>query len=155
MSKQTRWKNYAKEDLTTAITYSFCWSDVCRALSVSVCTYNFKRLQGLCKTYELATDHFNVKATFKRNKHYWTHEELFTDNSRAHNSILRRFVRQHNVLEPKCIECGIGKEWNNKPIVLEIDHINGHNNDNRLENLRMLCPNCHSQTDTYRRRTIS
>ena len=152
MSKQTRWKNYKKEDLTTAIANSFCWSDVCRALAVSVCTYNFKRLQGLCGTYKLTTNHFDIKATFKRNKRYWTHEELFTANSRVHKSVLRDYIRRHDILELKCVECSIGKEWNSKPIVLEIDHINGHSDDNRIENLRMLCPNCHSQTVTYRRR---
>jgi len=47
--------------------------------------------------------------------------------------------------------CGL-TEWNNKPISLELDHINGINNDNRLENLRIICPNCHAQTPTYRGR---
>lgn len=49
----------------------------------------------------------------------------------------------------KCEECGIS-EWNNKPIVLELDHTNGDSNDNSLGNVRLLCPNCHSQTDTFR-----
>jgi predicted RNA-binding Zn-ribbon protein involved in translation (DUF1610 family) len=49
----------------------------------------------------------------------------------------------------KCEECGIS-EWNGKPIILDLDHINGNSNDNGLENVRLLCPNCHSQTDTYK-----
>lgn len=49
----------------------------------------------------------------------------------------------------KCEECGIS-EWNNKPIILDLDHKNGNANDNSLENVRLLCPNCHSQTDTYK-----
>lgn len=49
----------------------------------------------------------------------------------------------------KCEECGIS-EWNNKPIVLDLDHINGNCNDNCLENVRLLCPNCHSQTNTFK-----
>lgn len=52
-------------------------------------------------------------------------------------------------LECKCVWCGITDTWNDKPIVLHLDHINGINNDHRLENLRLLCPNCHSQTNTY------
>jgi 5-methylcytosine-specific restriction endonuclease McrA len=55
---------------------------------------------------------------------------------------------KENRLEYKCANCGI-KEWNNLPLSLQLDHINGVNNDHRLENLRFLCPNCHSQTDTY------
>jgi DNA-binding transcriptional ArsR family regulator len=48
----------------------------------------------------------------------------------------------------QCVECGIS-EWRGKTLVLHLDHINGQNNDDRLENLRLVCPNCHSQTDTY------
>lgn len=45
--------------------------------------------------------------------------------------------------------CGLGNNWNGKPLVLILDHINGIYNDNRIENLRLLCPNCNSQTDTF------
>ena len=46
------------------------------------------------------------------------------------------------------------ESWNQRPIPLELDHVNGRRDDNRLENLRVLCPNCHAQTDTYRGRNI-
>ena len=49
----------------------------------------------------------------------------------------------------KCEECGLS-EWNNKPIVLDLDHIDGNFNDNGLHNVRLLCPNCHSQTETFK-----
>lgn len=49
----------------------------------------------------------------------------------------------------KCYECGIGPVWNSKNLVLQLDHINGDNTDNSITNLRFLCPNCHSQTNTY------
>ena len=51
--------------------------------------------------------------------------------------------------ENKCEICGLINEWNGKPLVLQLHHINGNHTDNRLENLQILCPNCHSQTDTY------
>ena len=51
-------------------------------------------------------------------------------------------------MEYKCQKCGIS-EWLGNPLTLQLDHINGVNNDHRLTNLRFLCPNCHSQTDTY------
>jgi 5-methylcytosine-specific restriction endonuclease McrA len=56
-------------------------------------------------------------------------------------------------MEYKCQCCGIS-EWLDKPISLQLDHINGINNDHRIENLRFLCPNCHSQTDTYAGKNI-
>lgn len=53
----------------------------------------------------------------------------------------------------QCWRCGIG-EWMGKPITLELDHIDGHNGRNERSNLQILCPNCHSQTDTYRSRNL-
>jgi hypothetical protein len=55
---------------------------------------------------------------------------------------------QAGLLKNRCEECGLS-EWRGRPLSVHIDHINGIRNDNRLENLRMLCPNCHSQTETY------
>lgn len=154
MSKQAKFKNYTKQELINAAKNSQCWSDVCRLVDVTICTFNFRRLQALCAEYKISTEHFNIKATFKRNKHYWTMEEIFTRESRVNKTVLRNFIRRNNILKLQCLECGIKNEWNRKPIVLEIDHINGKSSDNRIENLRMLCPNCHSQTNTYRRRTL-
>lgn len=77
-----------------------------------------------------------------------TEDDLFKENCRHNRNCLRRFIIKNNILPYKCARCGITK-WNNKTLSLELDHINGINDDNRLENLRFLCPNCHSQTTTY------
>ena len=61
---------------------------------------------------------------------------------------LRKRIIKENILPYKCNNCGIDK-WNGSDIVLQLDHINGESTDHRLENLQLLCPNCHSQTDTW------
>jgi len=61
---------------------------------------------------------------------------------------LKKRLLKEKILENVCSICGITK-WNDKPINMQLDHINGISTDHRLENLRMICPNCHSQTETY------
>lgn len=61
----------------------------------------------------------------------------------------RRYFRDRDPDGYKCEQCGLGPSWNNAPLTLQLDHRNGDCCDDRLENLRWLCPNCHSQTDTY------
>ena len=53
------------------------------------------------------------------------------------------------ILKNKCSICGLDGKWNDKKLIMVLDHINGINNDNRKENLRMLCPNCNSQQPTF------
>lgn len=77
-----------------------------------------------------------------------SHEKLFCKNSKHSRRILRKHIIENNLLPYKCAICGT-KEWQGKTLSLELDHINGEHNDNRLINLRFLCPNCHSQTTTY------
>lgn len=74
--------------------------------------------------------------------------KLFVENSKHSRSVLRRYIIKNNLIPYRCAICG-AIEWQGKTLSLELDHINGINNDNRLENLRFLCPNCHSQTTTY------
>ena len=76
-------------------------------------------------------------------------EEVFKDDSLANPSIVRKKLKKYKLLEYKCVLCGNIGEHLNKPLTLQMDHINGKNNDHRLENLRWLCPNCHCQTDTH------
>lgn len=74
--------------------------------------------------------------------------KLMSSNSKHTRTVLRRYVINNNLIPYRCAICGC-VEWQGRTLSLELDHINGVNNDNRLENLRFLCPNCHSQTTTY------
>lgn len=68
------------------------------------------------------------------------------------NKLRIRLIKE-GIKEHECESCGI-KDWNNNPISLELDHIDGDRTNHSLDNLRILCPNCHSQTSTYRGRNI-
>lgn len=72
-------------------------------------------------------------------------------SSLGSSSNLRKRLVAAGLKPPHCEECGLS-EWRGRPIALALDHINGDHTDNRLENLRILCPNCHAQTDTWCRR---
>lgn len=75
-------------------------------------------------------------------------EDILKKDCKHQRIVLRRYIIKNNLIPYKCAICGC-TEWQGKTLSLELDHINGINNDNRLENLRFLCPNCHSQTSTY------
>lgn len=77
-----------------------------------------------------------------------SNQDIFHKNSVYDRKDLKRKIIKEGILEYKCSMCDIS-EWMNKPLSLQLDHINGINNDNRLENLRFLCPNCHTQTPTW------
>lgn len=81
------------------------------------------------------------------NKNPKSNEELLIENGKYNDrsSVKKRIL---NLREYKCEICNLC-EWLKSPITLHLDHINGINTDNRLENLRLICPNCHSQTETY------
>ena len=89
---------------------------------------------------------------FKKLREKYNLEEVFTKNSPVTQKVLRGYVERHNMLEYKCQICECDGNWQNGIIALELDHINGDNTDDRIENLRYLCPNCHALTETYRGR---
>lgn len=82
------------------------------------------------------------------NKVKRTAENIFIENSTAVQSTLRRYYKNGNYTEYKCAICGQKPFWNGQTLTLILDHINGKNHDDRLENLRWVCPNCNQQLDT-------
>jgi len=75
--------------------------------------------------------------------------EVFIENSTYPRQNLKRRIINEKLIPYICNKCHNNGIWENQKLSLHLDHINGINNDNRIENLRFLCPNCHSQTETY------
>jgi len=80
-----------------------------------------------------------VKETWKSKRDYDT----------AHIWSIKKWLKEER--DNKCEECGV-KEWNGKRLPMEVDHIDGNTNNNNVDNLKVLCPNCHSQTPTWRKK---
>jgi hypothetical protein len=100
----------------------------------------------------LDTSHMTGQGHLKNKSHTYTQKPIeyyLTENSHHQSYKLKNRLLLEGLKEHKCECCGI-TEWNGKPAPIELDHINGKRYDNRLKNLRILCPNCHAQTDTYR-----
>lgn len=89
--------------------------------------------------------------SWNKGKELTLNEIIFVENSKYDNEIVKRRILQNELLPYECADCGL-TEWQGKSIVLELEHCNGVRNDHRIENLKFLCPNCHSQTDTFRGR---
>lgn len=81
-------------------------------------------------------------------------KNVLVSNSSFSRSHLKKRIISEDVIEYKCEKCGNDGEWMGQKISLHLEHINGVSNDNRLENLCFLCPNCHSQTETYAGKNI-
>ncbi len=79
-------------------------------------------------------------------------EDVFVEHSTYARHLIKDRILKQQLIPYVCSCCGIGPEWCGKPMPLILDHINGINNDNRLENLRFVCSNCDSQLDTYKSR---
>ena len=86
----------------------------------------------------------------KTSREKYSLEQVFIKNSPVTQKVLRGYVERHSILEYKCANCGCDGNWQGGIISLEIDHIDGDNSNNEIENLRYLCPNCHALTETYR-----
>lgn len=93
---------------------------------------------------EITKKMFDNGKLFKRNN-----DDIFISNSVVSRSLVKKRILDGKLLEYKCFKCGNIGEWLGEIIVLILDHINGINNDNRIENLRFACPNCNSQLETH------
>lgn len=110
---------------------------------------NYKRIKERIEELNLSIEHFHTKKGTKR-----TIENVFMENSTADQKTLRTWYIKGEYTAYECSICKLPPIWNNQPLTLILDHINGHNKDNRLENLRWVCPNCNQQLPTTNGKNI-
>ena len=146
-------KDYTLEQFTEAVKASYSKAGVLKQLNLDVSGGNYKTVDNLVKKFKLDTSHWTGQGHLRGKRCEWSKssyetKDLLTENNTFQTFKLKQRLLKEGIIQNKCTECGVS-DWNGKTLNMHLDHINGINNDHRLENLRMLCPNCHSQTDTY------
>lgn len=143
--------NWNKEVIEKAVIGSDCYSDVLVKMGIPVQGNNSKTLKEKIKEFNIDISHFTFKNQYKKGLSNFKYIKVLNyigTNKYIHTGKLKYKLIKEGLKDNKCEICGI-TEWAGKPIVCQLHHINGNNKDNRLENLQILCPNCHSQTDNY------
>lgn len=137
--------NYSIEQLKKIVETSSSLKEVIRKLGYSTDSgSNNNTVRSRLQKYKIDYSHF----TSSINKTERTEENVFCENSTASQKTLRTWYLKCNYTEYKCSICGQEPIWMGKELTLILDHINGQNKDNRLENLRWVCPNCNQQLET-------
>lgn len=152
---------YTKELLEPIVRESITLAEVLQKLGLGKTGGNRRNINSQIKKLGISTQHFvgaswakgqtassNPAIWRNRAKNTYPDEEVFVECSTYNGGsrLTKRLIQKG--WDYRCNECGI-ERWRDKPLALHLDHINGIHNDNRLENLRFLCPNCHQQTENW------
>ena len=109
---------------------------------------NSKTLRKILEDNQIDYSHFTGRARTYRKSNTTNMQEYLNNNVKINSYELKNKLLKEGLKENKCEICGIS-EWQGKPIVCQLHHIDGNHSNNNLSNLQILCPNCHSQTDNY------
>ncbi len=155
MIRKRRW---TKENLRNAVNKSKSYRNVIKLLGLEPAGGNYDQIKKYVREYGFSVEHFIGKAWNKGKKFDFKPiiklEDILIKDSTYQSFKLKKRLFAGNLKKPQCEECEWAKLSKDGRLPLELDHINGDRHDNRLMNLRVLCPNCHSLQPTHRGRNI-
>lgn len=147
-------RSWTLEQLREAVLSSTSYRQVLKCLDLQQAGGNYQQLKKYIAENNLSTRHFKGRAWNKGmigiGKPLYSMDEILVRNSLYQSHKLKIRLFQDSLKKPQCELCGWAKRADDGRLPLELDHINGDRNDNRLENIRILCPNCHSLQPTHR-----
>lgn len=147
-------RTWTDQQLIALVPDAYSWADLIRGLGLNTKgAGNWRTVQKHTMRLQLDVSHFTGRSQpgnrSPRHKHRYTDDDVFvTHSTYATSRLLPRLLEER---ERKCESCEL-KNWLGQPIPLEVDHINGIRDDHRKCNLKLLCPNCHALTPTWRGR---
>lgn len=152
--RQYCYHKYSKEDLEQAVKLSFSYMGVARCLDIAPVGGNTCHLRDRIKESDIDVSHFlgqahNKGRVSKKRKSAKDILKVYPKGFRRIKALLLRRALTELGREKKCEKCGLGEKWENELLRLHIDHIDGIYLNCLENNLRYLCPNCHSQTKTF------
>lgn len=149
-----RQRRYSDQDIVAAAQASISIRQVLKILGLSPTGANYVGIHKAFKRLGVDISHFTGQGHLKGKHHSWTPRlplsVILVENSeyRCTSRLKQRLLKEGHLVN-RCALCGLPPVWRDEPLVLVLDHINGDSADNRLENLRLLCPNCNSQQPTF------
>lgn len=149
-----RKRSWTETELKIAVKNSTSIRQVLQKLQLKAAGGNHAQINNAIKDYIIDIKHFTGRGWSKGlkgiGKPFNTLEGILVVNSRFQSHKLKKRLFKERLKEARCEECGWEKKSIDGRIPIELDHINGNNTDNRIQNLRILCPNCHSLKPTHR-----
>ncbi|MGI0058755.1 MAG: HNH endonuclease [Nitrosotalea sp.] len=145
-------RKYTDKQFIEAVKNNYSVRNVLKTLGLAPAGGSYKTFYANVKRLDIDTSHFTGQGFLKGKTHNWAvkiplEEVLVNGRSCTTSSLKERLVKE-GLLINQCCFCGIS-DWLDQPLSLHLDHIDGSNTNNLITNLRLLCPNCHSQTPTY------